>query len=204
MSGNCRHSAHRHSAHEHHDGKGRGHPSSYSMHDPEVIDAQLGLSAGARFLDLGCGIGDYALRAAELVGESGSVVALDRDERAIECLAAEAGRRGLDNLRTVVADFTRPLPLADGCVDVCLIATALHMLARDKVGRDLFDEVRRVLRPGGRLLVIECRKEETSCGPPLWMRTAPDELEAVVAPSGFDRATEVDLGSTYLLGFVAV
>jgi len=190
--------------HHHHAGARRGHPSSYAMHDPGVIDDQLGLRAGDAFLDLGCGIGDYALRAAELVGERGSVVGVDRDAEAIERLEAEAEERGLANLRTLVADFTRPLPLPADSIDVCLIATALHMVAPREVGRAVFGEVRRLLRSDGRLVVIECKKEEASCGPPLELRTGPAELEAIVAPCGFTRSTEVDLGYTYLLRFDAV
>jgi ubiquinone/menaquinone biosynthesis C-methylase UbiE len=174
------------------------------MHDPVVIERELGLRSGECFLDLGCGAGDYALRAAELVGQSGTVLALDRDERGIDRLALEAAERDLNNVRTLVADFTGALPIEDGCVDVCLIATALHMVPLEGIGHSLFAETRRVLRTGGRLVVIECKKEDAPCGPPLWLRNAPAEIETLVLPCGFAKVAEVDLGYNYLLRFVAL
>ncbi len=179
-----------------------GHPSSYAMHDPRTLERELGLRRGHSLLDLGCGAGDYALRAAELVGPAGSVVAIDRSGRTIADLAGEADRRGLGNLRAIVADLAAPLPVDDCCVDVCLIATALHMNDLDRIAAGLFHEVRRVLHPDGRLVIIECKKEETPSGPPLCLRHSPDEVEALVAPCGFTKAALTDLGpTTYLLRF---
>jgi ubiquinone/menaquinone biosynthesis C-methylase UbiE len=182
----------------------RTRPSSYAMHDPRVVERELKLRSGQCLLDLGCGAGDYALRAAEWVGHEGSVVALDRSRQAIKDLAREASRRGAGRLRAMVADFALPLPIDDCCVDVCLIATALHMTELDRIAGALFREVRRVLKPGSRLVIIECKKEETPSGPPLCMRHSPSEVEALVQPCGFEKTALTDLGSTYLLRFDAV
>jgi SAM-dependent methyltransferase len=192
----------RHRAHDAH-GLCTGHPSSFAMHDPEIVDLELALRPGDRFLDLGCGAGDYALRAATFVRESGSVLALDKTARALKDLEEEADRRGLGNITTIVSDFTASLPIPDDSVDVCLVATALHMVRLAEVGPELFADVHRVLRPGGRLVVIECKREETPCGPPLSMRSSPDDIEAIAMPCGFERAGLTDLGYTYLLRFNA-
>src|SRR5258707_10998426 len=50
----------------------------------------LGVSTGMKILDVGCGAGDVALLAAELVGESGEVVGIDRSESAIRAARARA------------------------------------------------------------------------------------------------------------------
>ena len=50
----------------------------------EAVFRSVGIDSGMRFLDIGCGVGDVAMLAAELVGSSGSVVALDRDAASID------------------------------------------------------------------------------------------------------------------------
>ena len=176
-------------------------PSSFGVLDPELVFAALQLQPGMTLLDLGCGAGDYALRAATLVGETGAVFALDRMTEAIESLRQRTREAGITNLKTMVADITAPLPVADGKGDVCLIATVLHMMRTSQNYQSIFEEVRRVLKPQGRLVIIECHKKETGFGPPLEFRVAPEELEATLIPLGFEKASLVDLGCTYLIQF---
>lgn len=175
-------------------------PSSFAMHDPELVFGALKLKAGDVFLDLGCGSGDYALYASKLVGDSGIVYALDVWEEVIAGLNEEADAQGLKNIKTVVSNITRQLPLEDHSIDVCLIATVLHTM--DAVeNRGLFWEIRRVLKPNGRMAIIECKKKDLPFGPPLAMRLSPEELEELIAPSGFEKVDFVDLGYNYLIQF---
>ncbi|MDD3717779.1 MAG: methyltransferase domain-containing protein [Actinomycetota bacterium] len=80
------------------------------MHDPELIFGALGIEKGDSFLDLGCGPGDYALRASSIVGETGVVYALDCWPDMIDALLEKIAARGIGNIEAKVADITRPLP----------------------------------------------------------------------------------------------
>ena len=176
-------------------------PSSIRIHDPDLVFEALGLKKGDVVLDLGCGPGDYSLRAAGNVRHSGKVYALDRDQYLLDGLAAEADAQRIWNIETILADMTRPLPIDDDRIDVCLLFTVLHILQLSASERSLFHEIRRVLKPAGRVAVIECKKEEQPFGPPMDRRLSPDEIEQSVHKFGFDQPDFTDLGYTYLIQF---
>jgi hypothetical protein len=57
------------------------------------------------------------------------------------------------------------------------------------------------LKPGGRLAIIECKKEEQPFGPTFPIRLSPEELESSIARYGFERPELVDLGYNYMIIF---
>lgn len=176
--------------------------SSYMMHDSDKIFRVMNLRPGDVFLDLGCGPGDYSVRAAEEVAPHGKVFGLDRSRETVQALSMRAADQGLSNLEAVACDMTEPLPLASGCVDVCLICTVLHCLNLDSVGAALFGEINRVLAPSGRLVTVDCKKEPSGFGPPLGLRLSEQEVLDAVLPGGFLFMSSHDLGSNYLLEFL--
>ena len=181
---------------------GRG-PSSYWMHDPDVVFKHLGLKPGDWFLDLGSGPGDYSLHAAEIVGAKGRVFALDKWEMAFQQLSKRSLDLGYGHLKPVLTDINQELPLKDRSIDLCFISTVLHIFPQPKFEHKVFAEVGRVLKPHGRLAIIECKKEEQPWGPPKDMRISPEEMIKGLEPHGFKDAEYADLGKTYMLQFAA-
>lgn len=177
--------------------------SSYDLLDREKLFAALALSPRTVLLDAACGAGHYALAAAERLGGQGRVIALDLWPEGIASLQAEARRRGMTHLRAEVADL-RSLPLEDDEVDVCLLSTVLHDLVQEGSEAGALREIARVLKPGGRLEIIEFEKVEGPPGPPAAIRLGPGEVEAIVVPFGFRRERKrVAVGKfNYLMGFV--
>jgi ubiquinone/menaquinone biosynthesis C-methylase UbiE len=171
------------------------------MHDPGVVFKGLALREGDNFLDLGCGPGDYALEASVRVGDAGGVTALDKSPHLIAALKEEAEARGLRNIKAMACDILGTLPLEDGRIDVCLLSTVLHIFDLAEIGKGLFTEIRRVLRPTGRLVIIDCKKEPQPFGPPMSMRLSPDEIEHSIEPCGFMKTGFTDLGYNYMLQF---
>ncbi len=171
------------------------------MHDPDVIFKELNLKRGDVFLDLGCGVGDYSICAAEEVGESGLVYATDIQKDLVDTLMQNAVAAGLTNIWAFVCDIHDPLPFEDETIDVCFISTVLHSVDLEDAGKMLFSEVRRVLVPEGRLIIIECKKADMRFGPPLSMRISPDEIEERVSAYGFEKTNLVDLGYNYMIEF---
>jgi ubiquinone/menaquinone biosynthesis C-methylase UbiE len=108
-------------------------------------------ASGGRWLELGAGEGAFTLALADLLGPDVAIVALDRDASALRRLAEELARRfPARDLTTSTADFRDPLPA--GPYDGVLAANSLHFVA-DPV--EVLRRVRAVLRPGGRLIVVE-------------------------------------------------
>lgn len=178
----------------------RRHPSSYGMQDPRTVFATLDLKPGDVFLDAGCGLGEYALEAARLVGATGMVHAFDVNPGCVEDLAGQAAALDLPQLRAAVADITRPLPLPDASVTVGLLGTVLHIPPVTRAMETVFAEMRRVLRPDGRLGVIECNLH-APCGPPRSMRLSAERIAEALTECDFLPLAIHDFGSTYLILF---
>jgi ubiquinone/menaquinone biosynthesis C-methylase UbiE len=107
---------------------------------------------GGRWLELGAGRGAFTLALADLLGPAGDIVAIDRDRGDLAALAAAMSHRFPEtNLATVVADFSRALPVEPG-FDGVLAANSLHFV-RDPGA--VIDGLRHLLRPGARIVVVE-------------------------------------------------
>ncbi len=106
---------------------------------------RLGVGPGARVLDVCVGSGQVARGALELVGDAGEVVGLDASLGMLF-----AARRAL--ALPLVQAYVERLPVADGAFDFVTMGYALRHVA-DLEGT--FGEYRRVLRPGGKVLVLE-------------------------------------------------
>jgi len=122
-----------------------------------AILAETGIEAGMRVLDYGCGPGSYILPVAEMVGEAGSVYALDRHPLAIASVRRLSARAGLRNVETILSDCNTGL--GDGEVDVVLLYDVLHDIHDP---RPLLAELHRVLKPEGILSFSDrhMKKEE--------------------------------------------
>jgi ubiquinone/menaquinone biosynthesis C-methylase UbiE len=105
----------------------------------------LELAPGQRVLDVGAGIGTYALPLAEMVGPNGRVVALDPSEALLRQFSSSA------TLEKVVGD-ARDMPFDDDTFDRALCHwVLLHVDPMEAV----VNEMRRVVRPHGRLICVE-------------------------------------------------
>ena len=118
-----------------------------------------GLRPGDSVLDVGCGTGALALEAECVVGPEGTVVGLDVEPAMIEQARRRAGKVQ-SRVRFELASIER-IPLADGAFDVAFSTLMVHHLteAQKRAG---FVELARVLKPGGRLVVVDINPSRRS------------------------------------------
>lgn len=116
----------------------------------------LGLTAGAVVADIGAGSGYMSEKLSRAVGPTGRVYAVDIQPEMIALIDARAQRDGLTNITTVLASPDDPR-LPDGSVDLELMVDVYHELQHPQV---VLRHLRRALRPAGRLVLLEYRKED--------------------------------------------
>jgi SAM-dependent methyltransferase len=109
------------------------------------------IDEGATVLDLGCGAGTDLLIAAQMVGPSGKVIGVDMTASMLARANASAAEMGLANVE-LHESLIESLPVPDASVDV-VISNGVIDLVPDKDA--VFDEIDRVLRPGGRLQIAD-------------------------------------------------
>jgi arsenite methyltransferase len=102
-------------------------------------------------LDLGCGAGTDLLIAAQMAGPRGRAIGVDMTPGMLELARASADAMGLANVELHEA-LIEELPIEDASVDV-VISNGVIDLVPDKDA--VFDEIDRVLRPGGRLQIAD-------------------------------------------------
>jgi ubiquinone/menaquinone biosynthesis C-methylase UbiE len=172
------------------------------MQDPRVVFDALDICPGLSILDMGCGAGDYTLRAARLTGPLGQVTAVDNWPPTVDALKTAAKAADLSQIQCLAADITKPpLPVTQNAIDLCMAFTVLHSFGTENSRKNLFFEAARVLKPTGRLGVMECKKQEMSFGSPIQMRLPPEEIERLAAECGFKKIGYTDLGYNYLSMF---
>lgn len=110
------------------------------------------LQEGDAVLDVGCGTGTLALEARERVGQAGRVAAIDPAPQQIARSRSKAARRGLEiDFRPGVIER---VPFPEQTFDVVMSTWVMHHLP-DELKRQGLSEIARVLKPAGRLVIVD-------------------------------------------------
>jgi len=162
--------------------------------DPKRNIEQLALDPGMEVADFGAGAGYLAVEAAEVVGEDGMVFVIDIQQELLTKATHLAKEHHLDRLVFVHADLEaeRGSTLPDEAVDAVVISNLLFQVEKkDAVLAEAF----RVLRPGGKLLIVDWRESFGGMGPQQEHVLPESDARELATTAGFVEYTDIDAGA---------
>ncbi|HTS09835.1 MAG TPA: methyltransferase domain-containing protein [Candidatus Eisenbacteria bacterium] len=131
-------------------------PQRETEEHPEVVIDALDLRAGEVVADLGAGSGFFTFRMAPLVGKTGKVLAVDIQDEMLDTIRQRAAQLKVTNVEEVKDTETDPELPANG-VDLVLMVDVYHELSYPY---EVMTKVRQALKPDGRVVFVEYRKED--------------------------------------------
>jgi ubiquinone/menaquinone biosynthesis C-methylase UbiE len=154
--------------------------------EPKSNVLQMGLREGMKVADLGVGTGHYAFAASAIVGPSGRVYAIDIQEDHLSRLRGEALEQGIRNIETIWGDFEKAggTLLKDHSQDAVILSNTLFQL--DRVG-DAIAEIKRIVKPGGKLLVVDWAGSYGGLGPAQEIVVPEAKAEELFITGGFHK-----------------
>lgn len=151
---------------------------------PKTFLQEAGVAADMVVADLGCGSGFFSFAAAELVGDRGEVYAVDIRADILGHIESQKNVFGKRNVLTIQADLASPgsTGILDDSVDFVLLAKILHDV-EDMT--PVFNEAHRILKEGGKAVVLEWLAEKTFPGLNSDQLVSFDEMKELVKSHNF-------------------
>ena len=122
--------------------------------DPASNLAKLGLTDGMKVVDLGAGSGFYSFEAAKKIGPSGRVYAVDVQKDLLERLRSVGAANGLHNIEVIWGNAEKigGSKVRESIADRVIASNVLFQIEKPD---DFALEIKRVLKPGGKVLVVD-------------------------------------------------
>jgi len=133
--------------------------------DPFSIFSKIGLAKGMRVADMGCGrTGHFVFPAARAVGDTGVVYAVDVLKDVLENINSWVKTHSLNNIQVVWSDIEIPnkTPIPPKSLDMCFFMNVLFGIKNKQAA---LSEAIRLLKTGGRVVVVEWSKKLGTLGP---------------------------------------
>ncbi|QHJ70170.1 class I SAM-dependent methyltransferase [Planococcus halotolerans] len=146
---------------------------------PDSIIEYLNLNMDDAIADLGAGNGYFTLPLAAKT--ENQVYAVDIEPRMLALLENLAEKEGMTNIRYIESDLEN-IQLNDCSVDKVMAAFVIHEVPDPA---EAFREIKRILKPDGRFLLLEWETVETEIGPPLEDKISSADMAALLEQNGF-------------------
>ena len=156
---------------------------------PGVALDALKIQRGSTVADIGAGVGYLTWRLAERVGPEGKVYANDIQAGMLKRLRSNMATRHINNVETVLGVEDDPRLPADK-IDLALLVDVYHEFSKP---REMLRRIRASLRPQGRLVLLEYRKEDPDVPIRPEHKMSVADVKAEVEPEGFRLAETLDV-----------
>ncbi|MDO8482122.1 MAG: methyltransferase domain-containing protein [bacterium] len=156
--------------------------------------AGMGITPGMKVADFGSGSGAYVLAIAEMLCNSGHVYAIDVQRDLLRRIKNEMHKRGFKNVEVIWGDLERAggSKIAVGVLDVVLISNLLFQVDEKRV---ILEEARRILKPQGRLVIIDWSDSFKGTGPRSADVVDKETALSIAVQSGFQLIQEFSAGA---------
>ena len=152
---------------------------------------RIGLQENHVLCDIGAGSGIFTIPAAKIT--KNKVYALEINDEMLSVIGEKAKIEGAANIEIIKVQGDH-LDLMDHSVDIILLVTVLHEIYNPIV---FLDEVKRISKDNGKIVVIEFHKRETPMGPPIGHRMGKDDAIDKLQNTGFLVSEDFDLGDNF-------
>ena len=176
-------------------------PTGRELIDPFKVLEEAGLRSGMKIADFGCGtIGHYVFPASRLVGPEGKVYAVDILKSVLGGIESRIKLESANNVETIWGDLERPkgVSIANGALDVGLLINNLFL---SKQRDALMRECVRMVKSGGKFVVVDWKPTGISFGPDPASRMSAEAARALAESAGLVFEKNIDPGK-YHYGMV--
>ena len=158
--------------------------SSEDFLDADEILGELNLKGNETLMDAGCGDGHVAIKALDLLPD-GVVYALDVYGPSVEDMEKYKSENNVGNLIPVQSDIADKIDVDDNVLDVVLLVNVVHGFNAMRKMDEACSELKRIIKPdGGRIAIMDYKKQDVKHGPPFQIRCSPEDIEEVFAKQG--------------------
>jgi ubiquinone/menaquinone biosynthesis C-methylase UbiE len=170
--------------------------------DPDKIIAQLEIMPGCVAADFGCGPGYFSIPFAKKVDVAGKLFALDVLPQALEAVESKRKNAGLANVVTMRVNLEKEngSKLEADSINWVIMKDMLFQNQKKEI---VIAEAWRVLKNGGKILVVEWGGTDLAIGPERELRIAQDDLKKMFLDQKFEIEKDIDAGKFHY-AFVAI
>lgn len=170
--------------------------------DPVSIISQLGVEAGSVAVDFGCGPGYFSIPFAKAVGENGFVHSLDILPQSLETVIGRAKNSGITNIATKRVNLEKEngSKLQSEIADWVIMK---DILFQNKEKGAIINEAHRILKKGGKVILVEWNSAKSAVGPVPELRIDQISAEKMFSAAGFIVEKSVEAGHFHY-AFIAI
>jgi SAM-dependent methyltransferase len=161
-------------------------PKRDEWQKPAQLVAALELRPGMRVADLGAGTGYFSRHLAAVVGEGGTVFAVDTEPNLVAYLRERSEKEGIANVIPILGSADNPRLPAGGSDLILIVDTYHHIDGRVAY----FQRLRRALAPNGRVAIVDWHKRDLPVGPPPAHKLAREQFVEEMGAAGYELVAE--------------
>ncbi|MCZ3365332.1 MULTISPECIES: class I SAM-dependent methyltransferase [Methanobacterium] len=158
--------------------------STESFIDAHDVLSRLNFKGNEVFADIGCGDGHVSMEAYDMLDDEATIYSVDVFGPSIEDMEKEVEEKGIKNIIPIQSDVADHIAIEDNTVDICLLVNVFHHFVAMEKTDGAIEELKRIIKPEGKIAVMDYKKEDTGYGPPVRVKSSPEEMEEMFAKHG--------------------